>query len=123
MSTKSSDHKVEVRVEASVRELSIRIYIDVGERKSDNYSASCSLFLYGNRAYMYNIIGDGFYLGVSKIIQKLKEEFHIKSIEGYVVKAHARLLRIISNKLKLKLDVLETEEAFERELVWVKLYV
>ena len=71
---------IKPRVETSVREVSLRIYLDTQDcdgvlRKSDDYDAVASVFIYGTNAYIYSIHGGGFYLGFLKGIEELHKFF------------------------------------------------
>jgi hypothetical protein len=111
------------RVESSVRELSVRIYLDYKEangeiRKSDDYDAACSIFIYGYRGLIYNVHGKGFYLAVEALVKDARV-YGIKTLEGYVLKPHARLIKKETNKLGLGYAEGPTTKTFEREMTWI----
>jgi hypothetical protein len=113
------------RIETSVREISVRIYLDhIDEegiqRKTDNYDAVCSIFFYGPRAFLYNINGGGFYLGIAKLLEAVKS-YGAHTIEGYVVKAHARLVKREATKSGYYVTLSDVECAFDRDLQWITL--
>ena len=111
------------RVESSVRELSVRIYLDYKEangeiRKSDDYDASCSIFIYGDRGLIYNVNGKGFYLAFEALVKDARA-YGIKTLEGYVLQPHARLMKKEANKLNLGFVEGPTTKTFERDMTWV----
>ena len=92
------------RVETSVRELSIRVYLDEIDdqgkiRQSDNYDAVCSVFIYGKRAFVYNLHGGGFYLALAQLFEALSKITPVDTLEGFVLPSHARLLKRELKKL------------------------
>lgn len=105
-------------IEVTPRQYSIRVY----EKEGDvDYIASAQLFSYGDRCCIYSINGRGFY-GAWPLFLEEAHKLNIKSIEGYVSIAHARLLR------RLMRDYDEWEFSLDgagimygHELVWVKL--
>lgn len=61
---------------------------------SPNYVASCQVFIYGDRGFMYNANGQEFYSCMVENGVEMMKEMKVVSLEGYVTKAHARLMRI-----------------------------
>lgn len=64
---------------------------DPGE--NPKYDATCQLQIYGDVAQIHSIHGEGFYKAVDQIVKELRSH-DIKYLVGYVIKAHARLLRM-----------------------------
>ena len=60
-----------------------------------NYAASCQVFTYGDRGFMYNLNGVRFYRlwDTPEAVRLFFSDLGIVSLEGYVGDAHARLLR------------------------------
>lgn len=111
------------RVEFSVRELSVRVYLDETDqdgniRKSDNYDAICSVFLYGTRGYVYNLHGGGFYLALAQLFQAVTDISPVDTLEGYVMPSHARLLKRELKKLKIKSTFSKPLQSYGRSMVW-----
>lgn len=80
-----------MRVEISPRQYSIRIYHKDEPEKYD--IASCQVFVYGDKGFIYSLHGPGFYQAFPQVIEEI-QKLGIKSLEGYVSKSHARLLRM-----------------------------
>lgn len=116
---------IKPRVEASVREVSLRVYLDTQDcdgilRKSDDYDAVASVFIYGKKAFVYGIHGGGFYLGFQKMIERIRE-YGVETIEGYVMEAHARLVQREATKLGLDVHIADPECAFDRSMRWISI--
>ena len=105
------------RVETSIRAASIRIYLDP---KSHDYDACCQIVLYGPRAWLHSITGAGFYMAWSEIMEACRK-LGAKELAGYVMPAHARLLRKVAKKegQLVKFHEETFEEAYGRNMVWV----
>lgn len=60
-----------------------------------NYPASCSVFQYGDRGFMYSINGREFYryFGQAGKVAELMAGLGVRSLEGYVTAAHERAMR------------------------------
>lgn len=110
--------KLEPRVESSVRSASIRIYLHPG---SDDYDACCQIVLYGPRAWLHSITGAGFYLAWDEIMAECRK-LGAKEVAGYVMPAHARLLRRVAKRSGHDVEFHEEahEEAYGRSMVWVR---
>jgi hypothetical protein len=111
------------RVETSVRELSIRVYLDEIDdqgktRQSDNYDAVCSVFIYGKRAFVYNLHGGGFYLALAQLFEALLKITRIDTLEGFVLPSHARLLKRELKKLEVKSSYSSPVESYGRKMIW-----
>lgn len=111
------------RVESNVREISVRIYLDHVDsdgsiRKSDDYDAACSIFIYGTRGFVYNVHGKGFYLAIKELIQECKV-YNITTLEGYVLKPHARLIKKECAKLNLEFEEGPMLVTYGRDMVWI----
>jgi hypothetical protein len=118
---------IKPRVETSVREVSLRLYLDHVDcdgvlRKSDNYDSVCSLFVYGKKGYVYNVNGGGFYLGFKEFINTIRE-YGVETIEGYVVKSHARLIKKECKHLGLEVEFTDPECAYDRTMLWVLIHL
>ena len=105
-----------VHAESSVRIFSIRIYL---HENDDDPDACCQVFLYGGRAIMFSIQGAGFYMAWPDIVAQLKM-YGATVVEGYVVPAHARLLRVVAEKNGTECQVEAVEDAFGRTMSWVR---
>lgn len=79
------------RVEISPRQYSIRVYAENEPEKYD--IASCQIFVYGDRGFMFSLHGPGFYKHIPQILEQVGK-FGLRTLEGYVGKGHARLLHI-----------------------------
>lgn len=114
---------IKPRVETSVREVSLRIYLDTQDcdgvlRKSDDYDAVASVFIYGTKAFIYSIHGGGFYLGFLNSIEELRK-YGVLTVEGYVMEPHARLVKREAKKAGLDVLITDPECAFDRAMRWV----
>ena len=60
-----------------------------------NYAASCQVFTYGDRGFLYNLNGVRFYRvwSTPEAARQFFLDLGVVSLEGYVGGAHARLLR------------------------------
>ena len=104
-----------MRVECTPRQYSVRVY---DEGKETNYSSSCQVFRYGDRAELYSIIGKGFYAAMPLIFAEVEKE-GCKTLEGYVSKPHARLLRMKGSLWGLTAEITGEGEFDGHNLVWV----
>ncbi len=83
-----------------------------------NYCASCQVFLYGDVGLMYGINGVKFYELMAEQGPQVMAELGVKTLEGYVTKAHARLMRIAVKRVA---DVTVRHEGMMagHPMVWV----
>ena len=60
------------------------------------YQSSCQVFVYGDKGFMYSINGDGFYKAWIQpgALTSLLQQLGVQSLEGYITKPHARLMRL-----------------------------
>ena len=110
--------RLEPRVESSVRSASIRVYLHPG---SDDYDACCQIVLYGPRAWLHSITGAGFYLAWDEIMAECRK-LGAREIAGYVMPAHARLLRRVAKRGGHEVEFHEErhEPAYGRTMVWAR---
>jgi hypothetical protein len=80
-----------MRFEILDRQKSVLVFDD----ESTEYCASCQVFKYGDRGFMYNINGRQFYelWREPGTLKDLLFRLGVGSLEGYVTEAHARLMR------------------------------
>lgn len=79
-----------MRYEVEANQFVVRIYDD----HADNYVASALIRTYGNRGFMSSITGERFYEGLVSHVGDLMHHCKVSTLEGYMTKAHARLLRM-----------------------------
>ena len=104
--------------EIAPRQVSVMLY----DEDPVNYAASCQVFIYGDRGFMYSITGNrGFYrLWQNPVATKdLFKQLNVRTLEGYVSIAHARLMRAILKNFCLVRFVHEGIMA-DRPLFWVE---
>lgn len=90
----------------------------VFDKDEINYTASCQVFTYGDVGLMYGINGRKFYELMAEQGPQVMEQLGVKSLEGYITKAHARLMRIALKKVAT-LDIAHTGMCAGHEMVWV----
>jgi hypothetical protein len=106
-----------VRVEIINRQASVVVFDNDGR----NYAASCQVFIYGDRGFMYTINGKEFYAAaIDGGFDKVMDELHIKSLEGYVVPAHARLMQI-AMRGKANVEITGSGEMHGSKMSWVRI--
>jgi hypothetical protein len=103
------------KVETSIRSISIRVYLNP---TSEDYDACAQLQIYGAKAWMHSITGPGFYLAMDKIIATCRS-MGIKELSGYVVPAHARLMRQMAKKADVPFTTGSTDNMDGHNLTWV----
>jgi len=98
------------------RQFSVMVYGD----DSVNYDASCNVFRYGDRGFMYSITGWKFYEAWRKqgALRSLLAQLDVKSLEGYVTAAHARLMRVALRHVG-RVEVTGEGEMAGHTMVWV----
>lgn len=108
-----------MRVEITPRQFSIRIY---DEHSDTDYIASAQLFSYGDRCSIYAICGPEFYSVLPQFMEAVENE-GIVFIDGYVSKAHFRLIRMMMKKFKLPWSVKEdgTGIMYGHPLIWIRI--
>ncbi len=89
----------------------------VHEDHAKNYSCGVTLFAYGDRAFMWNIFGAGFYKHLPGIWKAIIGQ-GVTHCEGYVTAAHARLMRRTFKDVA-HFQVHNTGQIAGRTLVWV----
>lgn len=90
-----------------------------------DYTSSCQVFVFGERGYMFSIIGKGFYGHFSndKNIDEVFNKLEITSLEGVVKASHLKLLRMVLKKTSYGV-VLEDKlvKINNRYLHWIKIF-
>lgn len=76
------------RFEVSAKVLHYRIYGD----HPDNYEASFSLYVEGDRGQLYGLNGRQFYKHAPGLIKDMMAYAGIKTVEAYVLEDHAALI-------------------------------
>lgn len=105
------------RFEVIPRQVSVVVF---DEQDTLNYCASCNVFIYGDRGFMYTINGEQFYAAFAlegRAIDLLKK-LNVRSLEGYVTKAHARLMRMALRK-DMNVEITGAGEMMDHSMVWV----
>lgn len=69
----------------------VRVY---DERHPDNYIAHALIRTYGDRGLMSSIVGARFYEALAANVPDLMRQAGVRTLEGYMTDAHARLLRV-----------------------------
>lgn len=107
------------RVEIIPRQASVAIF-DRSAANQINYTASCNVFLYGDVGCMYTINGSQFYAALAEPGQlaALMASLGVKTLEGYVTPAHARLMRAALRRVAHVVIRSEGEMA-GHNMVWV----
>jgi hypothetical protein len=107
----------EPRVELFPRLVTAAVYLS----DPDDYDASAQIALYADRAWIFAIAGAGFYLAFPELLARLRAE-GVRVVEGYVRRAHYRLLAREARKAGLACTLAaEPGRAFGRDMVWVTL--
>jgi len=70
------------------RVMSVAIF----DRAGANYTSSAQVTTDGDRGWMYSINGPGFYDALRTDLPALMEALEVRSLEGYVVPGHSRLM-------------------------------
>lgn len=87
---------------------------------SPNYPASCSVFRYGDRGFIYGLNGRAFYayFGQPGKVTEVMAELGVRTLEGYVTAAHERAMR---TGLRRSATVERTHEGTMdgRPMVWI----
>lgn len=84
-----------------------------------NYVASCQVFLYGDRGFMYNINGNKFYECIFSHGASIMHDMKVHTMEGYVTPAHARLMRSAFRNTKLTVEIGGKGIMAGHDMVWV----
>lgn len=103
--------------EVDPRQFSVRVY----DQDDVNYDSSCQVFRYGDRGFMYSINGDhGFYKMWVKpgALTSLLAQLKVRTLEGYVTRAHARLMRLALRGVG-RVEIVHEGGMAGREMVWV----
>lgn len=87
---------------------------------SVNYVSSCQVFRYGDVGCMYTINGGRFYdaLADRAMLETLMGNMGVSTLEGYVTKSHARLMRIMLRD-SATVEIRHTGQMAGHEMVWV----
>jgi hypothetical protein len=90
------------------------------EKNPVNYLASCQIAQYGDVGWMFSINGKYFYDAFSQpgLAKELMEKVGVKTLEGYVVPSHARLMRIALRDA-CTVEIKQRGEMAGHEMVWV----
>lgn len=83
-----------------------------------NYVASCQIFIYGNRGFIYNVQGARFYKHVAEAWPKILSDLQVDSIEGYVLASHARLIRVALRKVAT-ISIKQAGEMAGHVMFWI----
>lgn len=109
---------MKLRFEASPNQYAVRVYDDEGH--PDNYIASAIVRTYGDRGWMSNITGAGFYQALQEHLAPLMDQLNVKTLEGYMTPAHARLVKIVLAKTGAgTLHISHYGEMAGRRMPWV----
>lgn len=106
------------RVEVIPRMYSVAIYDD---NHPVNYFATCQVFVYGDLGLMFAIIGPRFYdaLANRERLTALMGRLGVRTLEGYVVPGHARLMKFMLRRIAT-VDILHTGEMAGHAMSWVR---
>ena len=87
---------------------------------SDRYCASFQISVYGDHGGMYSITGDKFYefFKDKDHVDELFSKLGVKTLEGYISKAHARLMKV-ALRHSAKVELREEGEMNGFPMVWV----
>ena len=97
------------------RQFSVMVYSD----GTVNYDASCNVFKYGDRGFMYSMSGPKFYLPWREegVLQSLFDKLGVRTLEGYVTPHHARLLKMVLRPVG-NVEVTEKGKMSGHDMVW-----
>jgi hypothetical protein len=86
---------------------------------SDNYPASAVIQTYGDKAWMSMISNPGFYRALRNHVPDILDAVGVRSLEGYVTPAHARLMRMMfKHRASFAMDD-ECGTCADRDMPWV----
>jgi hypothetical protein len=85
-----------------------------------NYLASCQITQYGDVGWMFSITGAEFYAAWQQpgLVRNLMDQIGVKTLEGYVVPSHARLMRMALRNV-CSVESKSTGEMAGKKMVWV----
>jgi hypothetical protein len=104
-----------LRCEVEPNQFVLRVY---GGSHPDNYIASALIRTYGDRGFMSSIIGERFYQAMREHLDEIMAKVGTRTLEGYMTKAHARLLRI-SLRGRFAVQIQDKGQCAGREMPWV----
>jgi hypothetical protein len=107
--------KTELKFEIESNQYTIRIY---APEHKDNYIASALIRTYGDRGFMSNIIGAGFYEVLHDHLEEILTKCNVATLEGYMTDAHARLLRMQARG-RASFSIQQRGMCAGREMPWV----
>lgn len=113
----SNNHKY--KIELIPRQYSV-ILLDT-EVSDTNYVASCQLFCYGDRGFIYTINGKDFYkiLLMENGADLLFTEANLVSLEGYVQPSHYRLLQRELQKASYQIHKIHDGLMAGKKMFWI----
>lgn len=103
-------------IEISPKQFQVRIY----GRHPDNYVASFQLYVDGDKGFIHSLNGRRFYNLIPEFVRKAYEMCGVRSVEAYVLEAHARLLKRVLQGV-LKTEILGPGSVAGRKMLWVRL--
>lgn len=106
---------LELPFEVEPTQFAVRIY---GEHR-DDYIAGCTVRRYGDRGWMSQIIGPKFWTAMRVHFPDVMRACRVRTMEGYMTKAHARLVRMALRGSELKFDIGHEGECAGRTMPWV----
>jgi hypothetical protein len=113
------DWTLNPRVESTVREISLRVYLHSND---DDYDASCQVQILNTTGFVHSITGSGFYLALNLLFNECRK-YGLKTLTGFVLKPHARLLKMQAAKLSVSVEIHEPEEAHQRMMSQVVIHL
>lgn len=106
-----------LKYEVEVNQFVIRVY---DETHKDNYIASALVRKYGDRGWMSSIVGEKFYEALKNHLPEVLEQCQVRTLEGYMTAAHARLLRMALREHG-RVTISHWGECAGRSMPWVVL--
>jgi hypothetical protein len=100
--------------EVEPSQFAVRVY---GKHR-DDYIAGATIRRYGDRGWMSQIIGPKFYEALRDNVPELMRLCQVKTLEGYMTRAHARLLRMMLRG-RANVEISHEGECAGRVMPWV----
>lgn len=105
-----------ISVEIEPKLFQIRAY----KGKADNYIASCQVFKYGDRGFVYSIMGalPDVYESLNFFCEKIFS-LGIVTLEGYVTESHVRLFKRALRGSGMSILTEHSGMMADREMPWI----
>lgn len=107
-----------IRFEIGPNQYALRVY-DV-DGHPDDYVAGATIRTYGDRGWMSQIVGRGFYDALREHFEEILDQCQCATLEGYMTDAHARLLKRLCRN-RAAFGITHRGQCAGREMPWVVL--